>query len=82
MIHKRSSTRNNQLKYYTEGLKPVSRRTKLTLSLDVDQDTQMFGLHPLRTLPEWYNIVHLTPDLLIKMLTLNILGPTRLFGWF
>ena len=38
-------------------------------------------MHPLRTLREWYNIVDWT-RLGIKMLTLDILGPTRHFGWF
>ena len=37
---------------------------------------------PLRPLREWYHIVHWTPWLRIKMLTLDISGPTRHFGWF
>ena len=41
--HKRSTKEvppwNGQLKYFTGGLKPVSRRANLTLNSDVDQDT-------------------------------------------
>ena len=45
MIHKRSIALETPVKYFTGGLKPASRRASLTLSLDVDQDTKMFGLH-------------------------------------
>ena len=39
MIPKRSIALERSLKYITGGLKPVSRRTILILSSDVDQDT-------------------------------------------
>ena len=38
-IHKRSTVLDRSVKYFTGGLKPVSLRTNLTLSSDVDQDT-------------------------------------------
>ena len=41
---KRSTALERSVKYFTGGLKPVSRR-QLTLNLDVDQDTYKFGLH-------------------------------------
>ena len=34
MIHKRSATLERSVKYFTGGLKPVSRRTNLTLNSD------------------------------------------------
>ena len=39
MIHKRSTTLERSVKYFTGGLKPVSRHANLTISSDVDQDT-------------------------------------------
>ena len=39
-------------------------------------------MHPLKTVQEWYDIVHLSAWLRIKMLTLNILEPTHNFVWF
>ena len=45
MIHIRSTASERSVKYFTGGLKPVSWRTNLTLSSDVDQDTLMFGLY-------------------------------------
>ena len=38
-IHKRSTALERSVKYFTGGLKPVSRRANLTLNLNVDQDT-------------------------------------------
>ena len=39
MIHRRNTALEKSVKYFTGELKPVSRRTNLTLSSDVDQDT-------------------------------------------
>ena len=48
MIHtKEEPPWNGQYKYVTGQLKPVKRCTNLTLSSDVDQDTNMFGLHEI-----------------------------------
>ena len=44
-IHKRSTTLERSVEYFTGGLKPVSQRANLTLNSDVDQDTYIFGLH-------------------------------------
>ena len=53
-MHNRNNIKDSQKKhrlgmvskkYFTGGLKPVSQRANLTFSSDVDQDTQMFGLH-------------------------------------
>ena len=38
-IHKRSTALEWSVKYFTVGLKPVSRRANLNLNSDVDQDT-------------------------------------------
>ena len=45
MINKRSTALEGSAKYFTGGLKPVSRCTNVTLSSYVDQDTYMIGLH-------------------------------------
>ena len=37
--------RLRSVKYFIGGLKPVSRGASLTFSSDVDQNTEMFGLH-------------------------------------
>ena len=39
MIYKRSTALDRSVKYFTRGLKPVSRRASLTLCSAVDQDT-------------------------------------------
>ena len=39
MTHKRSTALERSVKYFTAGLKLVSRRANLTLNSDVDQDT-------------------------------------------
>ena len=43
-IHKRSTALERSVKYLLEGLNRF-HGANLTLSLDVDQDTYMFGLH-------------------------------------
>ena len=45
MIHKRSTALEQSAKKNTEGLKHVYRYGNLTLSSDVNQGAQMFGLH-------------------------------------
>ena len=47
MINKTSTAVERSVKYFTGGLKPVSRRANLTFSSDVDQDTLKFDLHAL-----------------------------------
>ena len=46
-IHKRSTALERSVKYFTGELKPVYWCTNLTLSLDVEQTTYMFGLHEI-----------------------------------
>ena len=45
MIHKRSAALEWSVKYFTGRLKQFFQRAKLTLSSDVDQDKNKFGLH-------------------------------------
>ena len=42
-ILERSTACERPVKYSTGGLQPVLRRANLTLNLDVDQDTYIFG---------------------------------------
>ena len=44
-INKRSTALERSVKYFTGGIKPDPWCANLSLSSDMDQDTQMFGLH-------------------------------------